>query len=41
MDNIIEDFKNENFTAKECVIYGVFAPVALFAACIISNIIIG
>ncbi len=40
MNKIIEDFKDEGFTTREYVIYGIIAPVILFAACIISEIII-
>lgn len=41
MNKIIEDYKRENFTARECVVYGIIAPIILFAACILSNLIIG
>ncbi len=41
MNKIIEDFKDENFTPREYVVYGIIAPVILFAACALSNLIIG
>ncbi len=41
MNKIIEDYKRENFTPREYVVYGIIAPVSLFAACILSNLIIG
>lgn len=41
MKPIIEDYKSENFTAREYVVYGIIAPVLLFTACIVSELIIG
>lgn len=29
MKNIIEDIRNENFTVREYIIYGLVAPLAL------------
>ena len=40
MKQIIEDIKGERFTTREYVAYGILAPAALFAACILSEIII-
>lgn len=41
MNKILEDYKSENFTKREIITYGVLAPLALIAACALSEIIIG
>jgi len=41
MDRILEDFKSENFSKREIIVYGVLAPLAAFAVCIASELILG
>lgn len=33
-----KDIHNEQFTAKECIVYGVLAPLGLVAVMILSSI---
>ena len=35
---LAKDLQSENFTLKEMVVYGVVAPMALVAVCMISSI---
>ena len=37
MEDIIKDFKSENFTLSEIVIFGIVYPLALTAACIFTE----
>ena len=37
MEEIIKDFKSENFTLTEIVIFGIVYPLALTAACIFTE----
>ena len=39
MKNIIEDIRNENFTVREYIIYGLVAPLAFVAACVVAELI--
>ena len=34
---IIEDYRKENFTSKEWLVYGLLAPLALTAVCILAS----
>lgn len=34
-----KDIKSENFTSKECLIYGVVYPLALIVAAILAGIV--
>lgn len=34
---ILEDFKEEGFTRRDYIIYGVLAPIALIALCIFTE----
>ena len=38
-DIMMKDFKEENFTLKEWIIYGVVAPVALILLCCLAELI--
>lgn len=35
---LAKDLQSENFTLKEMVVYGVVAPMALVAVCMIASI---
>ena len=35
---LAKDLQSENFTLKEMVVYGVIAPMALVAVCMIASI---
>lgn len=37
MEEIIKDFKSENYTLTEIVIFGIVYPLALTAACIFTE----
>ena len=37
MKEIIEDYKRENFTATEWVVYGIVYPLALILICAIAG----
>lgn len=39
MKELIEDIKKEKFTIREYLIYGLVAPLALVAACVIAELI--
>lgn len=36
---LAKDIKTEDFSRKECVIYGIFAPLAMVAVCVLAEII--
>lgn len=38
MNDIIKDFRNESFTGKEMVKYGIIAPIVLIALCLIASV---
>ena len=38
MNDIIKDFRNENFTRKEFVKYGIIAPLVLIALCLLASV---
>lgn len=38
MNDIIKDFRDECFTKKEFVKYGIIAPVVLIAICILASV---
>lgn len=38
-DIMMKDFKQENFTLKEWIIYGVVAPIAVILMCGIAELI--
>ena len=38
MNDIIKDFRNEGFTVKEMVKYGIIAPMVLIALCLIASV---
>ena len=38
LDIMAKDLMNENFTRKECLEYGVVAPMALVVICLIASI---
>lgn len=38
-DIMMKDFKEENFTLKEWIIYGVVAPIAVILMCGIAELI--
>lgn len=38
MNDIIKDFRNEGFTVKEMVMYGIIAPMVLIALCLIASV---
>jgi len=38
-DIMMKDFKEENFTLKEWIIYGLLAPIALILLCGIAELI--
>ena len=38
MKDIIKDFREEGYTLREWVIYGVLAPVGLVALCLLASI---
>lgn len=38
MNDIIKDFRNEGFTGKEMVMYGIIAPMVLIALCLIASV---
>lgn len=33
----VKDYKQENFTRKEWLIYGILAPIAFLAVCILAS----
>ena len=36
--NVLQkDIKSENFSKRECVIYGIVVPLALVAACVLGD----
>ena len=35
---VIEDYKRENFTAKEWVVYGIIAPILLIIICGLAGV---
>jgi hypothetical protein len=37
MKEIINDIKKENFSAKECIVYGIIIPLAMVAAVILAS----
>lgn len=37
MKEIINDYKNENFTMKEYIIYGIIIPLAMVVAVILAS----
>ena len=39
MKDLLNDYKNEGFTLREWVIYGVICPLALIAVCLIGSYI--
>lgn len=39
MKDIIKDFKDEGYSLRECIIYGVVAPLALIALCLLASYI--
>lgn len=36
---MMKDIHSENFTKREYVIYGIVAPLALIAACVLAEVI--
>lgn len=38
MNDIIKDFRNEGFTKKEFVKYGIVAPLVLIALCLLASV---
>ena len=38
LDIMAKDIQVENFSRKECVVYGVVAPAALVVICMIASI---
>jgi hypothetical protein len=38
MNDIIKDFRNESFTSKEIVKYGIIAPMVLIALCLLASV---
>jgi hypothetical protein len=38
LDIMAKDLMNENFTRKECLEYGVIAPIALVLTCMLASI---
>lgn len=38
MKDIIKDFKDEGFSLREWVIYGVLAPLGLIAVCLVASL---
>lgn len=39
MKELIEDIKKEKFTIREYIIYGLVAPLAFVAACVVAELI--
>ena len=39
MNEIIADIKGEHFTRKEVAVYGLIAPLALIAACVVAELL--
>jgi hypothetical protein len=38
-DILRKDIMSENFTRRELVVYGIIAPLALIAACVLAEVI--
>ena len=38
MNDIIKDFRNESFTRKEFIKYGIVAPLVLIALCLLASV---
>ena len=38
LDIMAKDIQVENFSRKECVVYGVVAPAALIVICMVASI---
>ena len=38
MDDFIKDFRNEDFTRKEFIKYGIVAPLVLIALCLLASV---
>lgn len=39
MNDIIKDFKDEKFTMRDFVLYGIIAPAALIMVCVLASIL--
>ena len=39
MNDIIKDFRNEGFTLREFIKYGIIAPLGLIAFCLLASFI--
>ena len=39
MKELIEDIRNEKFTIREYLIYGLVAPLVFVAACVVAELI--
>ena len=38
MNDLINDFRNEDFTRKEFIKYGIVAPLVLIALCLLASV---
>ena len=36
---LLKDIREENFTGREIIIYGIIAPLGLIAACVLAEVI--
>ena len=39
MNDILKDFKDDNFTKKEFIIYGVIAPLLFISLCLFASVL--